>query len=215
MKVFLSTQIIQAVLLCSMLILGYSCTQENNKEISVKKTEDVINDYEEKIANKAIRDSVPMDDPVNVIIKSNELKIELNNFIDTLYIQKWIIQEVRGVTIMIMKNTENDFALKLIYASPECSDYLLGLTDYKYKDLFVYLLTKAGQNDVFFELKYQGICEKLKDYSTLINKTHYIQYYEMLRNIPEKILYYQKKDGEFVLTNIFYNDFDVPGIRSR
>lgn len=75
----------------------------------------------------------------------------------------------------------------------------------------IYLMSKNETiNNDFFELKYKGICEKLEDHSTLINKTHYIQFYEMLRNIPQKILYYQKKEGGFVLNDTFLNDSDVP-----
>lgn len=193
-----------------MLTLGNSCAQENNKENIITTNVEITNAYEETVAKKAIRDSVPINDPVNVIIKRDDLKKEINIFIDTLYYRKDTLKEVKGVSLTIMKNTDKDFAIKLIYTSSGCSEYLVGLTDYKYRDLFVYLLTKEGLNYDFFELKYKGICEKLEDHSTLINKTHYIQFYEMLRNIPQKILYYEKKDGKYILTNIFYNDLDVP-----
>lgn len=195
-----------------MLILGNSCAQENKKEISATTTnEEMTNSYEETVAKKAIRDSVPINDPVNIIIKRDDLKKEINIFIDTLYIKKWNMPEVKGVSLEIRKNTNDDIAIKLKYAEPLCSERLVGITDYKYKDMIVYLLTRTGNiNNDFFELKYKGICEELEDMSTLINKTHYIQYYELIRNIPQKILYYQKKDGEYVLTDIFYSDFDIP-----
>lgn len=193
-----------------MLILGYSCIQEKKEEIPIITDKEVINNYEEKIAKEDIKNSVPSNDPINVIIKREDLKSEINNFIDTLYYRKDTLKEVMGLSLIIMKNTENDFAIKLIYTSSGCSEYLVGLTDYKYRSLFVYLLTKEGLNKDFFELKYKGICEKLEDHSTLINKTHYIQFYEMLRNIPQKILYYKKKDGKYILTNTFLNDFDIP-----
>lgn len=186
-----------------MLTLGNSCTSKENRELI----------REETILTKKVepRDSIPLDDPVNVIIKRDDLKTEINKFIDTLYIKKWTMPEVKGISLEIRKNTNDDIAIKLKYAEPLCSERLVGITDYKYKDMIVYLLTRTGNiNNDFFELKYKGICEELEDMSTLINKTHHIQFYAMIRNIPQKILYYQKKDGEYVLTDIFYSDLDIP-----
>lgn len=194
-----------------MLILGNSCAQENKKEVTTVTNDQTTDSYKEELAKKAIRDSVPINDPVNVLIKREDFKIEINNFIDTLYFRNSVFPEEKGVSLLILKNTDNDFAIKLLYTSPGCSGHFVGLTDHKYRDMTIYLMSKnEAINNDFFELKYKGICEKLEDHSTLINKSHYIQYYEMLRNIPQKILYYQKKDGEYVLTDIFYNDFDVP-----
>lgn len=210
-NLFISNQIIKTALVCSLLVLGYSCCKtQDKKEITVTMNEDIINSYQESIAKKAIRDSVPANDPVNVIIKRDDLKLEINNFIDTLYNQKSIMPEVKGVSLIILKNTENDFAIKLKYAEPLCSERLVGITDYSYKGMTIYLMSKSEINNDFFKLKYKAICEELEDLSTLINKTHYIQYYEMIRNIPQKILYYQKKDGEYVLTDTFLNDSDIP-----
>lgn len=193
-----------------MLILGNSCVKENKKEISSTTTDKENNSFRESFVKQAIRDSVPKNDPVNVNIKNKSLNKEINTFVDSLYNNGMVFPEENGISLLIMKNTKSDLAIKLLYTGPGCSKQLVGLTDYKNKDFFAYLLTKAGINQEFFELKYTGICDKLEDHSTLINKTHYIQYYEMLRNIPQKILYYQKQDGEYVLTDIFFNDSDIP-----
>jgi hypothetical protein len=163
-----------------------------------------------------IKDSIPEGNIVNVIIKREDLKKEINYFIDTLFSRKDTLKEINGVTLIIMKNTEVDLAIKLVYATPGCSIKLVGITDYEYENMMVYLLSdNVGINNDFFELKYKAICEKLEDWTTVINKTHYLPFYGINITYYPKILYYQKKDGEFVLTNIFYNDFDVPGIRDK
>lgn len=187
-----------------MLTLGNSCTSKKNREF-IREETTPTNKVEP-------RDSIPLDDPINAIIKRDDLKTEINKFIDTLYIKKWAMPEVEGISLEIRKNTEKDFAIKLVYAEPIiCSNRLIGITDYEYNDMTVYLMSKDETvNNDFFELKYKSVCEELEDRSLIINKTHYIQYYEMLRNIPQKILYYQKKDEEYVLTDIFYSDLDIP-----
>ncbi|HUH34939.1 MAG TPA: hypothetical protein VL022_03825 [Moheibacter sp.] len=199
-----SFQITRALFLCSMLILGNSCTSKKNREFI----------REETILTKEVksRNSVLSDDPINVIIKRDDLKTEINKFIDTLYIKEKVMPEVEGISLEIQKNTQQDFAIKLVYAEPIiCSNSFIGITDYVYHDMTIYLMSKDETiNNDFFELKYKSICEKLEDKSLIINKTHHIQYYEMLRNIPQKTLYYQKKDEEYVLTNVFHNDFDIP-----
>lgn len=188
-----------------MLTLGNSCTSKKNREFIREET--ILTNKVEQ------RDYIPLDDPVNVIIKRGDLKTEINKFTDTLYIQKWIMPKVKGISLEIRKNTEKDFAIKLVYTEPIiCSNRLIGITDYVYHDMTVYLMSKdeITVNNDFFELKYKSVCEELEDRSLIINKTHHIQYYEMLRNIPQKILYYQKKDEEYVLTDIFYSDLDIP-----
>lgn len=194
-----------------MLTLGNSCTQKNKKEITITTNKEVINSSKKMIAKKAIRDSVPINDPKNVIIKREDLKKEIDSFIDTLYYRKDTLKEVKGMSLIVMKNTDKDVAIKLKYVEPICSERLIGITDYVYRDMTIYLMSKNKTiNNDFFKLKYKGICDKLDDLSILVNKTHYIQYYELLRNIPQKILYYQKIDEEYVLTNTFMNDSEVP-----
>ena len=94
--------ITQVVLLCSMLILGNSCAQENKKEVRTVTNDQTINSYKEELAKKAIRESVPINDPVNVIIKREDLKKEFNIFIDTLYHRKDTLKEVKGISLTIM-----------------------------------------------------------------------------------------------------------------
>lgn len=167
MKVYLrSCRWIQLILLFSILNLGINCSQEiknDNQPTQIEKVTPKIS-YEEKMAQKEIREAVPLDDPINVIIKKENLKKEINIFVDSLYNHKSIFPKVKGILLTIYKNTDEDFALQLAYASPMCSERLVGLTDYKYRDLFVYLSTKNELNHDFFELKYEGICDKLIDH---------------------------------------------------
>lgn len=187
-----------------MLILGNNCSSKENKETVIKEERNLAEEVEH-------RDSIPLNDPANVIIKREDLKTEINSFIDSLYYRRDTLKEIKGISLEILKNTEDDLAIKLINANPGCSNYLLGIIDYKYRNMVIYLLSdNVGINDDFFKLKYKAVCEKLEDRTTVINKTHLIPFYEIMITYTQKILYYQKKDDEYVLTDIFYNDSDVP-----
>lgn len=165
--------------------------------------------------NKQI-DTIVMNDPINVVFKRKDLKLEINDFIDDLYMKNRIIPEVQGLSVDIMKNTNEDVAIKLIYSTPICSDYLIGITDYSYKNITIYLMSWVQSvNTDFFSIKYPVKCERLEDFTIVINDVHRIKYYEMLRNVPQKILYYQKIDGEYILTDTFMNDFDIPGMKKN
>lgn len=172
--------------------------------------------YLSTVTQNKLIDTIAIADPVNVIFKREDLKIEIDNFIDDLYQKDRIIPEVQGLSVDIMKNTNEDVAIKLIYSTPICSKYLIGITDYSYQNITIYLMSWAQSvNTDFFSIKYPVKCERLEDFTVVINDVHRIKYYEMLRNVPQKILYYQKRDGKYVFTNTFLNDFDVPGIRNN
>lgn len=164
------------------------------------------------LENGEITTEIISNDYVNVNIKREDLKLEIEKFVNELSKENKIDSKIKGITIYILKLTSNDMALKLLYTNPDCSHRLLGIANYRYKELYTYLMSFDGRNSSdFFRINYIVKCKELNDHTIIMNKTHIIPYYEMLRDIPSKILYYEWKNCEFVLSNYYLNDRDIPG----